>query len=454
MFPASNNLHPNCPFSTKTFEILTQVNHSSAFYRNSLLRNEYRKHVSEPFLSLLKPVVRQVAQIAESQSLKMRSFCPYYRNIEGAKNWEINHCFNEQHNLMGCSLRFHFMNLNDYLQGQCWSGWNSDYPNLFVSIYSEVFVIGLKGLSKNVMLKNIQDNQEEILSIIERFDDNNMVYGCWDKICNSNWTLKDWLKNLKQAGGYAALHLKSKDILDINAENLRDLIGNKLKQLFILILLSTESEPILAIKKYMVSEKLKSNSMKVQKSNYSDLVNLDFNLEDDYVNEGQKSTNKINHNVEQNLNYLALAQEYLDAEKYFSPKSIKEAKERITVSIARRQGQSKFRQRLLEAYSYRCAITGCDAQEALEAAHIIPYIETENNHPSNGILLRADLHTLFDLNLITIDPEMMRIHLAPDLRHTSYRDLHEKPLQLPKNKAYFPKKEALKWRCYHCGWYR
>ncbi|GET40495.1 hypothetical protein MiSe_53040 [Microseira wollei NIES-4236] len=162
MFPASNNLHPNCPFSTKTFEILTQVNQSSAFYRNSLLRKEYRKHVSEPFLSLLKPVVRQVAQIAESQSLKMRSFCPYYRNIEGWKNWEINHCFNEQHNLMGCSLRFHFMNLNDYLQGQRWSGFNSDYPDLFVSIYSEVFVIGLSGLSQGNFIKNFQYNQEDL----------------------------------------------------------------------------------------------------------------------------------------------------------------------------------------------------------------------------------------------------------------------------------------------------
>jgi len=56
-----------------------------------------------------------------------------------------------------------------------------------------------------------------------------MVYGWWDKIGNSNWTLKDWLNNLKQAGGYAALHLKPKDILDINAENLSVLIGKKLK---------------------------------------------------------------------------------------------------------------------------------------------------------------------------------------------------------------------------------
>ncbi len=148
-----------------------------------------------------------------------------------------------------------------------------------------------------------------------------------------------------------------------------------------------------------------------------------------------------------------VAQEHLNIEDYFIPKSIKEAKERIKISIARRQGQSKFRQSLLEAYNYRCAITGCDAQEALEAAHIIPYCETENNHPSNGLLLRADLHTLFDLDLIAINPETMQVHLAPSLRQTDYGRLHGKSLQLPKNKAYFPRKDVLQWRCNQCGWY-
>jgi predicted restriction endonuclease len=99
------------------------------------------------------------------------------------------------------------------------------------------------------------------------------------------------------------------------------------------------------------------------------------------------------------------------------------------------------------------AITGCDAQEALEAAHIIPYCETENNHPSNGLLLRADLHTLFDLDLIAINPETMQVHLAPSLRPTDYGRLHGKSVQLPKNKAYFPRKDALQWRCNQSEWY-
>ncbi|MEH1902346.1 MAG: HNH endonuclease [Nostoc sp.] len=108
---------------------------------------------------------------------------------------------------------------------------------------------------------------------------------------------------------------------------------------------------------------------------------------------------------------------------------------------------------MLEAYNYRCAITGCDAQEALEAAHIIPYSETENNHPSNGLLLRADIHTLFDLNLITINPETMQVRFAPSLGRTSYGEMDGKYLQVPKILSYLPKKDALKWRCDQCKWF-
>jgi tetratricopeptide (TPR) repeat protein len=168
----------------------------------------------------------------------------------------------------------------------------------------------------------------------------------------------------------------------------------------------------------------------------------------------QEIRENINQSITEEIEDIAAAQEHLNAEGYFNPKTIKKAKELITISIARRQGQSQFRQSLLEAYNYRCAITGFDVQEALEAAHIIPYSDTENNHPSNGLLLRADLHTLFDLNLIAINPDTMQVYLTPNLRHTSYGELHGKPLQLPKNKAYYPRKDALEWRCNQCREYR
>ncbi|MBD2778702.1 tetratricopeptide repeat protein [Iningainema tapete] len=177
-------------------------------------------------------------------------------------------------------------------------------------------------------------------------------------------------------------------------------------------------------------------------------------LEDTYKENGQVISEKIDRTHLVEIKKLVGGQELIEADGFFTPKSIKQARERITVCIARRQGQPQFRQSLLEAYNYRCAITGYDAQEALEAAHIIPYIETENNHPSNGLLLRADIHTLFDLNLIAINPETMRVHLAPSLRRTSYGEMDGKSLQLPKISAYLPNKEALKSRCNQCEWYR
>jgi hypothetical protein len=149
---------------------------------------------------------------------------------------------------------------------------------------------------------------------------------------------------------------------------------------------------------------------------------------------------------------------HLDNDRYYEPTNREEAEKRISVSILQRRGQPKFREDLLKAYDSKCAITGCDAQEALEAAHIIPYRETENNHLSNGLLLRADLHTLFDLNLIAIDPyedsNKRKVRIAPSLRNTEYKELEGRPLREPNNEAYLPKKEFLEERCKQCWWYR
>ncbi|MBD2195989.1 MULTISPECIES: HNH endonuclease [Calothrix] len=158
--------------------------------------------------------------------------------------------------------------------------------------------------------------------------------------------------------------------------------------------------------------------------------------------------------LSQEKNELLLAREELDKENFFSVRSDADARQKITVSIARRQGQSKFRQSLLDAYYCKCAITNFDAEAALEAAHIIPYIETENNHPSNGLLLRADLHTLFDLNLIVIHPETMKVYIAPTLHKTQYRGINGIELRIPKNEVFRPKKQYLKQRFEQCKWFQ
>jgi putative restriction endonuclease len=89
-------------------------------------------------------------------------------------------------------------------------------------------------------------------------------------------------------------------------------------------------------------------------------------------------------------------------------------------------------------------ITGCDAIEALEAAHISPYRGEEANHPQNGLLLRADLHSLFDLGLIAIEPSAMGLVLATQLEESSYAALAGIQIAIPSDPTLAASTEALK----------
>lgn len=120
-----------------------------------------------------------------------------------------------------------------------------------------------------------------------------------------------------------------------------------------------------------------------------------------------------------------------------------DGRERVLASIVRRRGQIQFREELLDAYEGRCVFSGCDASEALEAAHIIPYLGPNSNRTSNGLLLRADLHTLFDLGLISVESVTMTIVLSPRLTSTFYGDFAGKQLRSPRSGASLPSKYAL-----------
>jgi len=161
---------------------------------------------------------------------------------------------------------------------------------------------------------------------------------------------------------------------------------------------------------------------------------------------------KIEDNSIPETQKLAVLQDNLNSNGYFNPESIEDARERTTTSIARRQGQPKFRSDLLKAYQGRCAITGFNAEQALEAAHIYPYKGNDTNKVWNGLLLRADIHTLFDLYLITVHPETKEIHIAPELKSTSYSELHGKKLSLPKDESLSPRREVLEWHYQQCNW--
>jgi putative restriction endonuclease len=148
---------------------------------------------------------------------------------------------------------------------------------------------------------------------------------------------------------------------------------------------------------------------------------------------------------------ILMEKQQKEAEKnsYFSPNNIIEGRERILASIVRRRGQPEFRRILLEIYGGRCVVTGCDVEEALEACHIIPYHGPTTDHPSNGLLLRADIHTLFDLGLMSINSGSMTVLISDSLKNTAYSDLDGKQILLPTNDKFRPTKESLD---YHREW--
>lgn len=91
-------------------------------------------------------------------------------------------------------------------------------------------------------------------------------------------------------------------------------------------------------------------------------------------------------------------------------------------AIKARRGQADFRARLLAAYGRRCCISGCRVEALLEAAHIRPHAVEPNYDTRNGLLLRADLHTLYDLHLLGVD-EFGNVMLSSGVADPYYKQL-------------------------------
>lgn len=125
------------------------------------------------------------------------------------------------------------------------------------------------------------------------------------------------------------------------------------------------------------------------------------------------------NNDEEHYNSIPLMphQSYTEEDEEEYKVSDQDEREIAKRGIKLRRGQQKFRNSLLKRYDNTCVITGCKIVDILEAAHIRPYRGKNDNHPSNGLLLRADIHTLFDLNLIAIDPSTMTVHFHPRIKN-------------------------------------
>lgn len=101
-------------------------------------------------------------------------------------------------------------------------------------------------------------------------------------------------------------------------------------------------------------------------------------------------------------------------------------RERTWRLIEERAGQGPFRDGLIRRDGARCAVTRCPVLRVVEAGHLKPFAEHRGDRENlgNGILLRADIHTLFDRGLMSIDPETRELWIADMLTGTSYERFH------------------------------
>lgn len=114
-----------------------------------------------------------------------------------------------------------------------------------------------------------------------------------------------------------------------------------------------------------------------------------------------------------------------------------------------RIGQRVFRIAVTDAYERACTVTGEHSLPALEAAHIKPYADQGEHDIRNGLLLRADLHRLFDAGYLTVTPDL-RLNVSPRLKSEfhngrAYYPLHGSKLRSPIAPQYAPDPELLRW---------
>jgi HNH endonuclease len=119
------------------------------------------------------------------------------------------------------------------------------------------------------------------------------------------------------------------------------------------------------------------------------------------------------------------------------------------VLVQPRLGQGIFRVAVTEAYASACAVTSEHSLPALEAAHIRPYADGGGHEVPNGLLLRSDLHRLFDKGYVGVTPDHQFVvskRLKDDFANgRSYYPLDGQRLQLPRSAGEHPDRRHLEW---------
>jgi putative restriction endonuclease len=119
-----------------------------------------------------------------------------------------------------------------------------------------------------------------------------------------------------------------------------------------------------------------------------------------------------------------------------------------TITISR-IGQQAFKAVIAENYLHHCAITGDKVRPVLEAAHILPVAEGGEHRVDNGLLLRSDVHTLFDRGYLGVDLDY-RLRVSPAIREQFgngdwFYSREGVEIALPEKKRDRPNKEFLEW---------
>ena len=118
--------------------------------------------------------------------------------------------------------------------------------------------------------------------------------------------------------------------------------------------------------------------------------------------------------------------------------------------IRPRLGQGAFRVLVTDIYKRRCAVTQERTLPALEAAHIRPYGDGGEHEPCNGLLLRRDIHSLFDAGYVTVTPSL-HFEVSPRIKEEfengrHYYALHGQRISAPEQISQHPAAAALTWQ--------
>lgn len=110
-----------------------------------------------------------------------------------------------------------------------------------------------------------------------------------------------------------------------------------------------------------------------------------------------------------------------------------------------REGQEIFKNHLIKIYGPVCMISEICIPIAIQASHIVPYRGIKDNNPRNGLLLRADLHLLYDSDLIGINPINFEVKLHSSIKNSYYQQYDGKKLKIGRE-DFSPSNRALTFR--------